>query len=744
MWNYESNPMITNCIFSGNSARVGGAMENLYSNPAITNCTFTDNVARLGPPGGNGGAMSNRYGSPTVSNCTFTGNSAAKVGGAMRNTQSNLVITNCTFSGNSAEWYGGAMYNGYYSNPTITNCIFTSNSAEWYGGAMFDIDNSSSTVTNCIFSGNSASYFGGAMYNVDSSSTVTNCILWGNGPLGIYNYDSNAIITYSDVQGGWGGVGNIDEEPHFASDTDLHLMPDSPCIEAGDPNYAAGPNETDLDGNPRIAGARIDMGAYEYPAAPCIAVPSRRITFIKDRPDGLEKTLQIRNCGPGELKWKIIEDCPWLKVSPIKGVSSGQINEVTLTADANGLSVGKYRCQITITGSNAVNSPVAVDVILHIGSLLHVPGEYSTIQDAIDAASDWDTVLVADGVYKGIGNRDIDFRGRKIWLKSENGAEDCIIDCNASSAEPHRGFYFHSGEDADSIIDGLTVTNGYVYYDFGGGIYCKYSSPAITNCTFSGNSAYSGGAMFNSYGKSIISNCTFRGNSAEHGSGGAMFNDGHNPAIAITNCTFSGNSAKKDGGAMFNYISSPAITNCILWGNKPQEIYNYHSNAIITYSDVQGGWGGVGNIDINPLFVDPCNGDYHLFEDSPCIDAGDPNYIAGPNETDLDGNPRIVNGRIDMGAFELQPLSLAELLLDLTNYLDELGLHKGIASSLQSKLEAASQLLEDGNENNDGAAVNLLEAFINAIQAQYGKKIPAADADVLITVAQEIIELLSG
>jgi hypothetical protein len=97
-----------------------------------------------------------------------------------------------------------------------------------------------------------------------------------------------------------------------------------------------------------------------------------------------------------------------------------------------------------------------------------------------------------------------------------------------------------------------------------------------------------------------------------------------------------------------------------------------------------------------------------------------------------------------MGAFELQPLTPAELLLDLTDYLDELSLHKGIAGSLQSKLEAALQLLEDGNENNDGAAVNLLEAFINAARAQYGKKIPTADADILITAAQEIIELLSG
>jgi hypothetical protein len=534
------------------------------------------------------------------------------------------------------------------------------------------------------------------------------------------------------------------------------------------------------------------MGAYEYPAAPYIVVPSRRITFIKDRPNGLEKTLQIRNCGSGKLKWKITEDCQWLEVSPIKGTSSGEINEVTLAADTNGLSVGEYRCRITIADKKAINSPVTIDVILHIGSLLHVPAEYSTIQEAIDAASDWDTVLVADGVYKGVGNRDIDFRGKKIQLKSENGAENCIIDCNGLWR--HRGFDFHSGEDADSILDGLTITNG--YGGIGGGIYCGASSPTITNCTFRSNSSGwdggamcnrgrnsvianctfsdnsagyygDGGAIHNSGRNSTVTNCTFSGNSAEyHGDGGAIHNAGRN--FTVTNCTFSGNSAERWGGAINNTAGSLAITNCaftgnsaekggvmrndgrnsvvtncILWGNGPWQIYST-SSTVVTYSDVQGGWEGVGNIDAEPLFVDPCNGDYHLLEDSPCIDAGDPNYVAGPNETDLDGNPRVVGGRIDMGAYELQPLTPAELLLDLTDYLDELSLHKGIVGSLQSKLEAALQLLEDDNENNDGAAINLLEAFINTVQAQYDKKIPAADADALIAAAQEIIELLGG
>jgi hypothetical protein len=144
------------------------------------------------------------------------------------------------------------------------------------------------------------------------------------------------------------------------------------------------------------------------------------------------------------------------------------------------------------------------------------------------------------------------------------------------------------------------------------------------------------------------------------------------------------------------------------------------------------------------LFADPCNGDYHLFEDSLCIDAGDPNYAAGPNETDLDGNPRIIGERVDMGAYELQALIPDGLLLELVGYINELGLHKGITNSLRAKLEAANRLLEDGDANNDVAAINLLNAFINAVRAQKGKKIPEAEADILIEIAEEIIWFLGG
>jgi hypothetical protein len=101
---------------------------------------------------------------------------------------------------------------------------------------------------------------------------------------------------------------------------------------------------------------------------------------------------------------------------------------------------------------------------------IYVPDEYSTIQRAIDVSWDGGTVWVADGNYTGQGNRDIDFRGKAIMVRSENGPDDCIIDCNGTQTENHRGFYFHNGEDPCSVLQGFTIRNGHA--EEGGGICC--------------------------------------------------------------------------------------------------------------------------------------------------------------------------------------------------------------------------------------------------------------------------------
>ena len=217
---------------------------------------------------------------------------------------------------------------------------------------------------------------------------------------------------------------------------------------------------------------------------------------------------------------------------------------------------------------------------------------------------------------------------------------------------------------------------------WGSGMYnYKPGSPTVTDCAFSGNSAVYGGGMNNDLSSPTITNCTFSGNSAGQ-NGGGMHNNQGSPTV--TNCTFSGNTADANGGGMYNRSSDPNITNCILWGNTAPtgpEIYNETSStATISYTDIEGcGGSGAGwdpncgiddgnNIDQDPVFVDangldgiPGTADdeegyVHLRGYSPCINAGDPGGDYS-GQVDVDNQPRVAYGRVDMGADEVFPIA---------------------------------------------------------------------------------------
>ncbi|UCE99901.1 MAG: hypothetical protein JSV82_02215, partial [Planctomycetota bacterium] len=307
MYNYDTSLTLTNCSFSGNSSvETGGGMENHYSNPIVTDCNFTGNSAYFG------GGIENYDTSLTLTNCIFSGNTSDWDGGAIDNQfRSNITISNCIFTGNSAVWNDGGAMNNDTSSPTITNCTFSGNSAYDWGGAVRNIYSSSPTLTNCTFTGNTATT-GGGMFNHDSSNpTVTNCIFWDDTPDEIFNSNSSTTVTYSDIQGGWSGTGNIDEDPCFVDadglddifgteDDNLRLLSASPCVDKGD-NTALPADTTDLDddgnttepipfdlaGNSRIVDGNsdgnpvVDMGAYEKaensPPLACIAGGDRTV-----------------------------------------------------------------------------------------------------------------------------------------------------------------------------------------------------------------------------------------------------------------------------------------------------------------------------------------------------------------------------------------------------------------------------------------------------------------------------------
>ncbi len=194
---------------------------------------------------------------------------------------------------------------------------------------------------------------------------------------------------------------------------------------------------------------------------------------------------------------------------------------------------------------------------------------------------------------------------------------------------------------AISTISGNTIKNNST--DRGGGIYCGgVSGSIINNNTISDNSAsVSGGGIYFFHSVNpIINGNTINGNLANNGAG-IYFNatDG-----SITNCTLSGNQATSNGGGIYCTASSPNISNLISGANSAtngNEIYYTNgSNLVVTYSDIQGGWPGEGNIDADPLFVGGDPYDYHLTVNSPCIDTGDPNSPKDPDST-----------RADMGAY---------------------------------------------------------------------------------------------
>jgi len=329
------------------------------------------------------------------------------------------------------------------------------------------------------------------------------------------------------------------------------------------------------------------------------------------------------------------------------------------------------------------------------------PVDFDNIQAAINAAVNGDTILVADGTYTGPGNRDIDFFGKAITVKSGNGPENCIIDCQGTETEPHRGFNFSYNQDANAVIDGFTITNACA--EGGAGIDCRNNQNStltisncsirsnstfgrgangggisvmdgiyyIYNCTISGNSAHRGGGIHTRDNNSDISNCVISGNSAYDGGGIYFYNSNTNlksctinnnsssrgggllcnrSSPYISNCVISGNLSDYDSDGMYNYLSDPILTNCILWDDSPSQIHNNESTPVISYCCIKD-WsgGGTGNFADDPLLAPD---GYHLLPTSPCINAGDPSddYTG---QTDIDGQPRVMAGRVDIGADEI-------------------------------------------------------------------------------------------
>jgi len=266
---------------------------------------------------------------------------------------------------------------------------------------------------------------------------------------------------------------------------------------------------------------------------------------------------------------------------------------------------------------------------LEDGSVLH---PFDAIQEAIDAADAGETVIVHDGTFSGVGNRDIDFRGKALAVRSASGPDHTTIDCGGAG----RGFVFHSGEGLGSLLEGVLITNGAATR--GTAIACAQSGPLIRNCMIVSNTASAeGGAIHCDASSPRFVNCTITGNSA--------------PAGAALACS----------SASQSYPSSVTLASCIVWNGADSFALADESVLAMSYCCVQSGFPGIGVISQDPLFINPTARDFHLLSEfgrwdraaarfvcddatSPYIDAGDP---AG----EFSREPQRNGGRVNMGAF---------------------------------------------------------------------------------------------
>jgi hypothetical protein len=228
------------------------------------------------------------------------------------------------------------------------------------------------------------------------------------------------------------------------------------------------------------------------------------------------------------------------------------------------------------------------------------------------------------------------------------------------------------GGSAEPVMIANTVFDDNESNDRGGGMYIEYRGAVLGNVEFTSNVGLAGGAMFleNSGGAPVqftISNALIADNDATNGSGGGIRLN-QDATLTVTNATIFRNTATgfAGGGVAVGPNSSGTFTNCIVGGNTPNDFAGAGTIAV-TYSDVEDGFAGAGNISQAPLFVDINAGDYRLTSGSPCIDAGNTLACVGP-AMDLDGLHRVaenpdapntglalLNGAIDMGAYEFQP-----------------------------------------------------------------------------------------
>jgi parallel beta-helix repeat protein len=654
----------------------------------VSNCIVTGNVASNNFGGGTYGG--------TVNNCILTGNTSAYGGGACYG-----ALNNCIISSNTANLGGGA-YNG-----TLTNCALTKNFAQSGGGA------NSSTLENCTLTGNSA-ISGGGVYG----GTLRNCIVYYNiGPGGNYdststlNYCCTMPLPVS-------GTNNLSAEPQLASAWHLSANSpcigkgsyDSISGVDLDGQLWANPPSIGCDEYSSGSGALNVAFATSYTTV-AVGFP---VTF-QETISG-QVSASSWNFGDGAVvsnrpyashAWTATGNYAvtlraYNNDNPGGATASVTVNVVTQPVHYVVASGSSPSAPYSSWSSAATSIQAAVDAATVPGALVLVSnGVYQAGARVVYGMSNRVAVTKPLTVSSVNGSTVTSIVGYRV-ANTTNGvaALRCVYLTNGAVLV---GF---------TLTNGATQTTGDVTKQMSGGaVYCDLGNAVVSNCVLTGNSASyrGGGACFGT-----VNNCTLTGNTAGSGSGGGAYLCALSNCVLRANsatygggvyygtldrCTLTNNSAIQGAGAYFG-----TLNNCALMGNSASgyspygggAYYSTLNNCTVSSNSALGTWpygggaydgtafnsilyfntasnganyslsgqsplnyccttpdpGGVGNVTSAPLFANSAAGNLRLQNSSPCINSGNNAGVSG--SADLDGNPRVVSGTVDIGAYEFQ------------------------------------------------------------------------------------------